>query len=276
VGTLQDQFNKDPERISRRKRARQIVAARLERLEDLSINRLVPSTLTLLGLCSGATAIRFALENDFHNAVAAVVCAMIFDMLDGRAARWLGADSRFGAQLDSLADLVSFGIAPAVIMYVWSLSRMGDAGWVAALIFCACSAIRLARFNVQAARDEGATNVHPYFTGLPTPAAACMMLLPMLVSFQWNGALVREPAVVGVVIAITSVMMVSKLPTPSIKYARLQRQHRILAVAFFAALAGALVAWPWATLTLGLLIYVASIPLAIFSAHPRHAAKPAA
>ena len=175
----------------RRKRARQIVAARLERLEDLSIGKLVPSTLTLLGLCSGVTAIRFALAHDWHDAVAVMVFAMIFDMLDGRAARMLGADSRFGAQLDCLADLVSFGVAPGIIMYMWSLQAMGDAGWIAALIFCACSAIRLARFNVQSVRDEGATKANPYFTGLPTPAAACMMLLPLLISFQWNGAIVR-------------------------------------------------------------------------------------
>jgi CDP-diacylglycerol--serine O-phosphatidyltransferase len=266
----------DPERISRRKRARQIVAARLEKLEDISIGRLVPSTLTLLGLCSGATAVRFALEGEFRAAVIAVVAAGVLDMADGRAARLLGADSRFGAQLDSLADLVSFGIAPAVIMYVWSLSRMGDSGWIAALIFCACSAIRLARFNVQAARDEGATNVHPYFTGLPTPAAACMMLLPLLVSFQWNDPLLRRPVIAGVMIAVTSVMMVSKLPTPSIKYMRLQRRHRVLAGLFFAALAGALIAWPWATLTIGLAVYIASIPVAILSSHPRHATKPVA
>ena len=106
---------------------------------------------------------------DWHTAVTSVVFAMIFDMLDGRAARMLGADTRFGAQLDSLADLVSFGVAPGVIMYTWSLSRMGTPGWIAALIFCACSAIRLARFNVQSVRDEGASKSNPYFTGLPTP-----------------------------------------------------------------------------------------------------------
>jgi len=262
-----------PDRLSRRKRARQIVAARLEKLEDLSIGKLVPSSLTLLALCSGVTAIRFGLDDQWAVAVSFVICAMILDMLDGRAARLLGADSRFGAQLDSLADLVSFGIAPAVIMYVWSLSRMGDAGWIAALIFCAASAVRLARFNVQAARDEGATNVHPYFTGLPTPAAACLMLLPMLLSFQWSDPALRQPVTVGIMIAVTSVLMVSKLPTPSIKYMRLQRQHRLLAGIAFAALAGALIAWPWTTLTIGLALYVASIPLAMFSSHPRHVTK---
>ena len=257
-----------PDRISRRKRARQIVAARLERLEDLSIGKLVPSTLTLLGLCSGATAIRFALVADWHTAVACVVLAMIFDMLDGRAARMFGADTRFGAQLDSLADLVSFGVAPGIIMYMWSLSRMGAGGWIAALIFCACSAIRLARFNVQSVRDEGATKANPYFTGLPTPAAACMMLLPMLISFQWNGEFVREPWVVGTMIALTSALMVSRLPTPSIKYMRLQREHRFLAGVCGGILAMLLIIWPWATLTGGLLIYVATIPVAMVVHHP--------
>jgi len=258
-----------PDRLSRRQRARAIVAARLERLEDLSVGKLVPSSLTLLALSAGATAIRFALESEWRAAVIAVVCAMILDMLDGRAARLLGADSRFGAQLDSLADLVSFGVAPAVIMYTWSLSRMGSAGWIAALIFCACSAIRLARFNVESVRDEGATKANPYFTGLPTPAAACMMLLPLLIGFQWDGAAAREPWISGAIIAVTSAMMVSRLPTPSIKYMKLQRQHRIAAGLCFAVLAALLIAWPWATLTAGLLIYVASIPFAIALHHPR-------
>ena len=264
-----------PDRLSRRKRARQIVAARLERLEDLSIGKLVPSTLTLLALCSGVTAIRFGLSDEWATAVTFVICAMILDMLDGRAARLLGADSRFGAQLDSLADLVSFGVAPAVIMYMWSLKTMGNAGWIAALIFCACAAIRLARFNVESVRDEGATKGNPYFTGLPTPAAACMMLLPLLISFQWSDGIVREPWVSGIFIAVTSVLMVSRIPTPSIKYMKLQRQYRVLAGLAFAVLAGLLIAWPWATLTIGLLIYVASIPFAIVAHHPRYAAKQA-
>ena len=256
------------EHKTRRAKARQLVAARLEKLEDLSIGRLVPSTLTLLGLCSGATAIRFALARDWHDAVAAIVFAMIFDMLDGRAARLFGADTRFGAQLDSLADLVSFGVAPGLVMYMWSLQSMGVGGWIIALIFCACSAIRLARFNVQSARDEGATKANPYFTGLPTPAAACMMLLPMLISFQWDGAIMHEPWVVGTMIAITSALMVSRLPTPSIKYMRLQREHRVLAGFCGGLLAALLIAWPWATLTIGLLIYVATIPVAVIIHHP--------
>ena len=261
----------EPDRLSRRKRARQIVAARLERLEDLSIGKLIPSSITLLALGSGVTAIRFGLHEQWPVAVAFVIAAMILDMLDGRAARMLGADSRFGAQLDSLADLVSFGVAPGIIMYMWSLKEMGNGGWIIALIFCACAAIRLARFNVESVRDEGATKGNPYFTGLPTPAAACMMLLPLLISFQWNDPLVRQPWISGVVIAITSVLMVSRLPTPSIKYMKLQRQHRVMAAVFFSGLAALLILWPWATMTVGLLIYVASIPFAIVAHHPRYA-----
>jgi CDP-diacylglycerol--serine O-phosphatidyltransferase len=261
------------DRTSRRKRARQIVAARLERLEDLSVGKLVPSTLTLAGLCSGATAMRFALEGDWTHAVLAVVFAMIFDMLDGRAARLLGADSRFGAQLDSLADLVSFGLAPTLIMFTWTLRQWDVAGWGVGLIFCACSAIRLARFNVESVRDEGATKANPYFTGLPTPAAACMMLLPLLLSFQWNGAWARDPALAAGVAAITAFLMVSRLPTPSIKYMKLQRQHRTVAIACFAGVAALLIVWPWATLTVGLVLYIASIPLAIGHYHPRIAAR---
>jgi CDP-diacylglycerol--serine O-phosphatidyltransferase len=264
------------EKRTRRAKARQMVAERLEKLEDISIGKLVPSTLTLLGLCSGATAIRFAWANDWTDAVAAIVFAMIFDMLDGAAARKFGADTRFGAQLDSLADLVSFGVAPGVVMYSWSLQRMGNAGWIVTLIFCACAAIRLARFNVQSARDEGATKRDPFFVGLPTPAAACMLLLPLLISFQWNGAVIREPWVTGFFIAITSALMVSRLPTPSIKYMRLSREHRVLAGFCGGLLAALLIAWPWATLTLGLLIYVATIPVAVYVHHPRRAPpKPA-
>ena len=269
-------------RATRRARARQMVAARLEKLEDLSISKLVPSTLTLLGLASGATAIRFALLTDWKHAVLSVVFAMIFDMLDGRAARLLGADTRFGAQLDSLADLVSFGMAPGIIMYSWSLASMGVAGWVATLIFCAASAVRLARFNVQSVRDEGATKADPYFTGLPTPAAASLMLLPLVLSFQWaQGAgpiadFLRAPGLVLVMTALTSVMMVSRLPTPSIKYMRLSREHRVMAGFCGGILAMLLIIWPWATLTGVLLLYMVTIPVAMYVHHPRTAANRAA
>lgn len=234
----------------------------VERLEDLSISKLVPSVLTLLGLCSGATAIRFALAQDWRHAVVAIIAAMIFDMLDGRAARAFGADTRFGAQLDSLVDLVSFGVAPGVVIFMWSLNGMGDAGWLAVLLFCACSAIRLARFNIQSAiaRDEGATQSNPYFTGLPMPAAAFFAVTPMLISFQLGDEIARRPEFTSVVMVLAAAAMVSRVPTPSIKYMHLPKRLRVAAFVAIAAFAILLINWPWTTLTAGFAIYVASIP----------------
>ncbi|HEY0105581.1 MAG TPA: CDP-diacylglycerol--serine O-phosphatidyltransferase [Rhizomicrobium sp.] len=234
-----------------------------ERLEELSVGRVVPSVLTLLGLSSGITAIKFAIEANWQGAVVAIIFAMLFDMLDGRAARSLGADTPFGVQLDSLADLVSFGVAPVVVIYMWGLERMGTAGWIAALIFCACSAIRLARFNVQSVRDEGATPRHPYFTGLPTPAAAGLLLLPLLLSFQGGGTLWRAPIVSGITIALAASLMVSRLPTPSIKYMRPAREYRLVLWGFIGLLIGFMITWPWVTATVCMAIYLASIPLGI-------------
>lgn len=234
-----------------------------ERLEEISVGRVVPSILTLLGLCSGITAIRFAIGAEWNAAVAAIIFAMIFDMLDGRAARFLGADTRFGAQLDSLADLVSFGVAPGVLIYMWSLERMGNAGWIAALIFCTCSAIRLARFNVQSVRDEGSSAHNPFFTGLPTPAAAGLVLLPMLLDFQFHNAVLSDPRLSIAIIAVSASLMVSRLPTPSIKYMRPARRHRVVVWGFVGLLTGFMITWPWTTLTVGMALYLASIPLGI-------------
>jgi CDP-diacylglycerol--serine O-phosphatidyltransferase len=254
------------ERLEDLAEARQRV---VERLEDLSIAKLVPSILTLLGLFCGATAIRFALVQDWRHAVVAIVAAMVFDMLDGRAARMFGADTRFGAQLDSLVDLVSFGVAPGVVVFVWSLQGMGEAGWIAALIFCACSAIRLARFNIQStiARDEGATQANPYFTGLPMPAAAFLAVMPMLLSFQFGDKLVRDPGFTSAVIVLASALMVSRLPTPSIKYMHLPRSLRVAAVIALGILAALLINWPWATLTGGFVLYAAAIPASMIRHH---------
>jgi CDP-diacylglycerol---serine O-phosphatidyltransferase len=249
-----------------RRTPRQWASERLERLEELSIRKVVPSAVTLLGLFSGATAILFALSEDWKGAVIAIFCAMLFDMLDGRSARWLGADSRFGAQLDSLSDMVSFGLAPAIIIYSWSLSEMGNAGWIAALIFAACSAIRLARFNVEIVRDEGATQSDPYFVGLPTPAAAGVVLLPLLLSFEFSTDLVRHPLFSLALVAMTSALMVSRVPTPSVKYARLTRNGMIAAGLLVATLALFAIYFPWATLVAGLVIYLATIPFVIHRA----------
>ncbi len=235
-----------------------------ERVEEISFAKLVPSALTLMGLASGMTSIRFAMEHEWKYAVGAIMLAMVFDMLDGRAARQLGADTRFGAQLDSLADLVSFGIAPALIAYNWTLSGFGAIGWTVAVIFCVCCAIRLARFNIQALRDEGATETNPYFTGMPTPAGACLMLLPLLLSFQFKDPAFQLPLYSCGIALATSILMVSRLPTPSIKYLHVERHSRAIAGLIILCTLGALIARPWATLTVGIALYVLSVPITAF------------
>jgi len=230
---------------------------------DLQFARFLPSTLTLLGLCCGATAIRFALSANWKAAVTAIVLAAIFDVLDGGVARLFGADSEFGAQLDSLADLVSFGIAPAMLVYTWTLHYAGGAGWAMALIFCVCCAIRLARFMIESTNHDEDAPPEPFFVGVPTPAAACLILLPMIVSFQFHDAVFANPVVTMAMIAATSLLMISRVPTPSLKGIHLTRHTRGPVTAFAGVLLGFAVLWPWSTLTVSLIVYLAGIPAAV-------------
>jgi CDP-diacylglycerol--serine O-phosphatidyltransferase len=242
--------------------------------DGVPFGKFLPNACTLIGLCCGATAIRFALSGNWQAAVIAIICAAIFDMLDGRLARLFGADSEFGAQLDSLADLVSFGIAPSVIVYTWTLNQGGGAGWAAVLIFCACCAIRLARFNVEAAGhdddEEDPTPAHPYFTGMPTPAAACLILLPLLLSFQSGLGYFRDPLISGAMIAMTSALMVSRVPTLSVKHLKITRQFRAPVMGMIALVLGSAVVWPWATMAACLIVYLAYIPVGAFTLGERH------
>ena len=235
--------------------------------DEPGIGRFLPSGLTLLGLCSGTTAIRFALSENWKAAVIAIVIAAVLDTLDGKLARLIGADSKFGAQLDSLADLVSFGIAPSVLVYMWTLQHAGGAGWTIALVFCVCCAIRLARFNIESEEAEDAHEANKHFTGVPTPAAACMILLTMLLSFQFNSAFMADPVLNGAIVSIVSLLMVSRLPTLSLKNFHLPKKLRILAAAATAGVVTLAVLWPWATLSGGLILYILTLPL---SARPRH------
>ena len=249
-----------------RERRTELVRNAAAMCEESKWGRMLPNALTLLSLCCGATAIRFALSSDWKPAVAAIVCAAVFDALDGRLARLIHVDGAFGAQLDSLADLVSFGIAPGVLVYLWTLYHAHGAGWAFALIFCACSAIRLARFNVESA-DDGTPS--GYFTGVPTPAAACLILVPMLLGFEFKGDLFSHPWLSAAMIALVSWLMVSRVPTLSLK--RLQVPARLRAPAILATvllLASALL-WPWVTLAIGLLVYLATSPFGIAAARRR-------
>ncbi|HEX3651478.1 MAG TPA: CDP-diacylglycerol--serine O-phosphatidyltransferase [Rhizomicrobium sp.] len=229
--------------------------------QDMPFGKFIPNALTLLGLCTGATAIRFALSGHWQAAVIAIVLAAVLDAMDGRIARLLGLESKFGAQLDSLADLVSFGIAPSVLVYMWTLYHSGGAGWTIAMVFCACCAIRLARFNTQTPEDDEDHAPTSYFTGVPAPAAACLILLPMLLSFQGPAAFLRDPIFNGGWMALISLLMVSRLPTLSLKNFYVPKHLAAPVVAIGAGLVLCIIVWPWATLSAAALIYFGALPL---------------
>ena len=231
-------------------------------IRGLSFNKMIPNILTLLALCAGMTAIRFALEEHYRQAVVAIIVAGIFDGIDGRIARLLKGTSEFGAELDSLSDFVSFGVAPALLLYVWTLHNLQSIGWVVALLFAVCCALRLARFNTQIGADLPAY-AYNFFTGVPAPAGAGLALLPMLLNFEfgWDGF--RTPWFSGAVLAATAALMVSRVPTFSAKRIKVPREWALALLLVIGGLAALATTEPWATLLMIGFIYIASIPLSI-------------
>ncbi|MBY0319883.1 MAG: CDP-diacylglycerol--serine O-phosphatidyltransferase [Reyranella sp.] len=231
------------------------------RLRGFSINRLIPNVLTLAALCSGLTAIRFGLQGQMRLAVIAIFVAAVLDAMDGRVARRLGVTSRFGAELDSLSDFLCFGVAPALVLYMSSLTGVGSLGWIVTLMFPMCSALRLARFNTALVADTPPPAwTGSYFTGVPAPAGALLALIPLMVSFEIEAAWPRHALVVGTVLVLVGGLMVSRLPTFSFKKGRVPR-HLVLPALLGAALAmGVIASSPWIGLSLLGLAYVSLIP----------------
>jgi CDP-diacylglycerol--serine O-phosphatidyltransferase len=230
-------------------------------LRTLPFNRLLPNILTVLALCAGLTSIRFALQERWQTAVICILLAALLDALDGRIARRFGGATKFGAELDSLADFVSFGVAPAVSLYLWSLNRFGGFGWVIALVFAVCAALRLARFNSRLGATDLPSWAPNFFTGVPAPAAAASALLPMMLSFELGDGF-RHPFVVMIAAVGVAILMISRLPTYSFKQFRVPHRYvlpMLLAVGLIAAL---VMTVTWITLSVVVLIYLATIPLA--------------
>lgn len=233
--------------------------ARMQESGNFSINRLIPNILTLLALCAGMTAIRFALQDRFEPSVMAIMVAALLDGIDGRIARFLKATTILGAQLDSLSDFVGFGIAPALLVYMWSLSQLQSFGWAVVVIFAICSALRLARFNAQLGIEPPAF-AYNFFIGVPTPAAAVLAILPMMLSFQFSDTIFRSPYVNVVVMAGVAALMVSRVATYSFKRFRVHRDWVLPTLLVVGALAAFVTTEPWATLAMIALLYLGSIP----------------
>lgn len=237
---------------------------RLRQLPQIPIRLLLPNLLTLLALCAGLTAIRMSIEARFDYAVAAIVFAGILDGIDGRIARLLKSQSRFGAQLDSLTDFVNFGAAPAILLYAWTLDEARSVGWVAALIFAICAALRLARFNVSLDAAEKPAWQQQFFVGVPAPAGAGTVLLPFYLESLGAPHLFITTPVVIVYTVIIGLLMISRLPTWSGKIARsrISRDAVLPIFVLVVVFAALLVSFPWLVLSLCALAYLVSLPFA--------------
>jgi len=225
----------------------------------------LPNLVTLLGLCAGLTAIRMAVEHRFDLAIAGIIFAIILDGIDGRLARYFRASSRFGEELDSLADFANFGIAPAIFVFIWSLDGLSSFGWICALVFAICTGLRLARFNVALLAEEPMPDWHrDFFVGVPAPAGAGLVLLPYFL--QRTFLLDLRPAAVAVAVytIVIALLMVSRLPTFSGKrFGRRIPRDRVLPVLVVGVLLVALFAsYPFSFLATAAIAYLAHIPFA--------------
>lgn len=236
---------------------------RRRRVTAMSINRMIPNALTLLALCSGLTAVRFALQERWDVAVGAVLIAMLFDGLDGRIARLMGATSELGAQLDSLSDVIAFGVAPAVMIYLWTLSDAGGLGWAACLVYAACCALRLARFNTALLEETPAPPPSRYFVGVPAPAAAGLAVLPLTLSFVVGDSWLRSDAANIVVLLAVALLMISRVPTFSAKRLKLSGPQRLFALVGLVLFIALLMSETWVMVSLLTLIYLATIPVSV-------------
>lgn len=230
---------------------------------ELPIVQLIPNLLTLGAIAAGMTAIRFAEAERIHWAVSLILIAAALDAIDGRIARLLKSESAIGAELDSLADFLNFGVAPALILYNWGLDSTAgkDDGWIAALIYAICVVMRLARFNVGVKGDDKPDAA--YFTGIPSPAGGIIVMLPIYLSILFPAIVPIHDKMVGAWMILTGALMISRVPTFSFKKTTIYAENvRYLMVAAIAALA-MLLTYPWVSLTLFCILYLLTIPFSI-------------
>ena len=233
----------------------------------IPLRAVVPNAVTALALCSGLSGIRFAIAERWDLAVAMIMIAAVLDGMDGRIARMLNGSSRFGAELDSLSDVIAFGVSPAVILYLWSLEGLPRFGWLFALAYAVCMALRLARFNARIDVEDQPHKSAGFLTGVPAPAGAALLLLPILLWLasdrQWEG--LQDYRLLAPWAAAIAFLVISSLATFSWTSFRLRRRLRLEAIVFIAIVGGALLTAPWETLSALALLYLASIPFSILS-----------
>lgn len=242
---------------------------RFARFTRIPMRLLLPNLVTLLALCLGLTAVRMAVEGRFELALAGIVIAALLDGVDGRLARALKGTSRFGAELDSLADFVNFGCAPALILYMWGLDAAGSIGWIAALLFAICAALRLARFNVMLDDPNRPAFAADFFTGVPAPAGAITVLLPVYLDLLGLPHGMAADVFALLFTLAIGALMISKVPAWSGKtLGKKVRRDMVLPLFVLVALfAGLLASYPWAVLAVGSVLYLAFLPFSAMRYH---------
>ena len=229
---------------------------------NLLLLKLLPNFVSILALCAGLTAIRFAISGNFSMAVLLIGVAAALDGLDGRLARMLKSESAIGAELDSLCDLVNFGVAPALVLYLWGLRPESNFGWIAVLVYAVCCMLRLARFNV-GSRAVGEVAEKTSFIGVPSPAGAMLALLPVYLTRATENGLTVPPALTAVWMLIVGALMISRVRTPSLKRITIAADYARYALVGAVVLVAAVLTYPWITLTALALAYLGGI-LALF------------
>lgn len=235
------------------------------RIVGLPLRAFAPNAVTALALCFGLTGVRFAIGEEWEKALAAIIFAGVLDGMDGRIARLLRAQSRFGAELDSLSDVIAFGVAPAMVMFLWSLQDAPKFGWTAALALAVCCALRLARFNSRMDADIQPHKAAGFLTGIPAPAGAGLAFVPVYLWLVTGETLFREWYVVMPWVLAIAMLMISAIPTYGWSSIRLRRSWRLFALAGVGLLGAALVTAPWHSLLAICVIYVALLPFGIAS-----------
>ena len=236
-----------------------------QKLTGTPFRKLLPSMLTMMALCSGVTSIRVAIHDQWSKAVICIFLAALFDGLDGRVARFLKASTKFGAELDSLSDFVSFGVAPAILMYQWALADFPRFGWLFSLLFAMGMALRLARFNTMLEEDNQPAYWSHYFVGVPAPAAAAMAIMPVLVCFDFPEfePVLRSKIFCTILLSVVSFLMVSRIPTISIKKTKVQNYMLLPLMLFVVIFINFMISQPWLTLGLMICLYIIFIPIGV-------------
>ncbi len=234
-------------------------------MREIPLRAIIPNGITVLALCMGLSSVRFALDAKWETALTFIVIAGVLDGFDGRVARLLNGQTRFGAELDSLSDVIAFGVAPAFVVYLWALQDVPRYGWIFALAYAACCALRLARFNASIDVDEQPHKSAGFLTGVPSPTGAGLLMLPIFLTLVTGQPIFREFYIVAPWTALIAFLMVSDVATFSWSSIRLRRGMRFGAIVGIAAMIVLLVNIPWVTFSLLAIAYIGSIPISMAS-----------